>query len=324
MKSIKSWLVCLILLFLSQKGEGQTFDNIRNYKVDWSLLEKKDSQLIGLRSFTADNKAYFLTVDPVTLQTRVILSDGYKRTRSTYADICSRFNKTAYIRGFDLVRRTEQNLQNAGLDLPMPQEQGINLTIDLCPSHKPFDRVIFQSLFSAFKGKSRRLPVAISVSGKWMLKHQEDLNWLKNLDKDGTLQITWVNHSYSHVYKNQPLTSNFLLSKGTNMDVEVLENEKLMLRNGILPSVFFRCPGLVSDKAVIDKLLSYGLIAVGSDAWLAKGQHPGDGSIVLIHGNGNEELGVKDFIKLLQQENTAIRSGHWTLYNLSEGLLEHE
>ncbi|MGJ1363155.1 polysaccharide deacetylase family protein [Sphingobacterium spiritivorum] len=323
MKSIKSWLLCLILLFLSQKGEGQTFDNIRNYKVDWSLLEKKDSQLISLRSFTADSKAYFLAVDPVTLQTRVILSDGYKRTRSTYAAICSRFNKTAYIRGFDLVRRTEQNIQNAGLDLRMPQEQGINLTIDLCPSHKPFDRVIFQSLFSAFKGKSGRLPVAISVSGKWMLKHQEDLNWLKNLDKDGALQITWVNHSYSHVYNNQPLTSNFLLSKGTNMDVEVLENEKLMLRNGILPSVFFRCPGLVSDKAVIDKLLSYGLIAVGSDAWLAKGQHPADGSIVLIHGNGNEELGVKDFIKLLQQENTAIRSGHWTLYNLSEGL-EHE
>lgn len=319
---MKSWLVCLILLFLSQKGEGQTFDNIRNYKVDWSLLEKKDSHLIGLRSFTADSKTYFLAVDPVTLQTCVILSDGYKRTRSTYADICSRFNKTVYIRGFDLVRRTEQNLQNAGLDLRMPQEQGINLTIDLCPSHKPFDRVIFQSLFSAFKGKSGRLPVAISVSGKWILKHQEDLNWLKNLD-NGALQITWVNHSYSHVYNNQPLTSNFLLSKGTNMDVEVLENEKLMLRNGILPSVFFRCPGLVSDKAVIDKLLSYGLIAVGSDAWLAKGQHPGDGSIVLIHGNGNEELGVKDFIKLLQQENTAIRSGHWTLYNLSEGL-EHD
>ncbi|WP_293915256.1 MULTISPECIES: polysaccharide deacetylase [unclassified Sphingobacterium] len=323
MESLKLWLVCLIFIFLSQKGEGQTFDSIRNYKVDWALLEKKDSQLIGIRSFTANNKTYLLAVDPLAMQTRVVPSDEYKRTRLTFADISAQFNKMPYIRSFDLVRRTEQNLQNAGLDFHMPKEQGINLTIDLCPSHKPFDRIIFQSLFSAFKGKSGRLPVAISVSGKWMLKHQEDLNWLRNLDKDGALQITWVNHSYSHVFSNQPLTSNFLLTKGTNMDVEVLENEKLMLRNGILPSVFFRCPGLVSDKAVIDKLLSYGLIAVGSDAWLAKGQHPVAGSIVLIHGNGNEELGVKDFIKLLQQENPAIRSGHWTLYNLSEGL-EHE
>lgn len=323
MKSLKLWLVCLIFIFLSQKGEGQTFDSSRNYKVDWALLEKKGSQLIGIRSFTANNKTYLLAVDPLTMQTRVVLSDEYKRTRSTFGDISAQFNKMPYIRSFDLVRRTEQNLQNAGLDFRMPNEHGINLTIDLCPSHKPFDRIIFQSLFSAFKGKSRRLPVAISVSGKWMLKHQEDLNWLKNLDKEGALQITWVNHSYSHVFSNQPLTSNFLLTKGANMDVEVLENEKLMLRNGILPSVFFRCPGLVSDKAVIDTLLSYGLIVVGSDAWLAKGQHPVAGSIVLIHGNGNEELGVKDFIKLLQQENPAIRSGHWTLYNLSEGL-EHE
>jgi len=41
--------------------------------------------------------------------------------------------------------------------------------------------------------------------------------------------------------------------------------------------VFFRCPGLVSDRSIIERLLSYGLIAVGSDAWLAKGQQARNG-----------------------------------------------
>lgn len=61
-----------------------------------------------------------------------------------------------------------------------------------------------------------------------------------------------------------------------------------MLKNGLVPSVFFRCPGLVFGRAVSEKLLSYGLISVGSDVWLAKGQQVRNGSIVLIPGNGNK------------------------------------
>jgi hypothetical protein len=113
------------------------------------------------------------------------------------------------------------------------------------------------------------------------------------------------------------------LSPGTDLSYEILANEKLMLKNGLMPSIFFRCPGLVSDRAIIEKLLSFGLIAVGSDAWLAKGQQAHNGSIVLIHGNGNEELGVRDFIRLLQTESGAIKAKHWTLYSLSEGLEQY-
>jgi hypothetical protein len=37
------------------------------------------------------------------------------------------------------------------------------------------------------------------------------------------------------------------------------------------------------------------LIALGADAWLALDQRPNAGSIVLVHLNGNEPLGVKLF-----------------------------
>lgn len=117
-----------------------------------------------------------------------------------------------------------------------------------------------------------------------------------------------------------PLAENFLLAPGTNLEIEVLENEKLMLKNGLTPSVFFRFPGLVSDKSIVDKITAYGLIPIGSDAWLAKGQQPNAGSIVLIHGNGNEEIGVKDFIQLLKTKEADVKSKQWLLFDLRQGL----
>jgi hypothetical protein len=35
------------------------------------------------------------------------------------------------------------------------------------------------------------------------------------------------------------------------------------------------------------------LISLGADAWLALNQTPRDGSIMLVHPNGNEERGLK-------------------------------
>ena len=37
------------------------------------------------------------------------------------------------------------------------------------------------------------------------------------------------------------------------------------------------------------------LISLGADAWLAIDQRPNAGSIVLVHANGNEPLGIKLF-----------------------------
>ncbi|MDR0263016.1 MAG: polysaccharide deacetylase [Sphingobacterium sp.] len=311
------FLVCGLFSF------GQvSFNNLEKYKTEWVILRDNDLSLVGIRSFTSNAIKYYLAVDPTTLQTRVVGDRSVQVVSKDAAQVAKSLHGSVYESSFSLVRKTENNLQDAGLNFRLPKEAGINLTIDLCPSHKPLDKVIFEDLILAFKGVDSSLPLAVSVSGKWMLNHAADLEWLKSLDAKG-VKITWINHTYDHIFNNSPLTSNFLLSKNTDLRYEVLENEKLMLRNGLIPSVFFRCPGLVSDRSIIERLLSYGLIAVGSDAWLAKGQQAKNGSIVLIHGNGNEELGVHDFIKLLQTESQAIKTKHWTLYSLSAGLDEY-
>jgi hypothetical protein len=201
------------------------------------------------------------------------------------------------------------------------RQKGIDLTADLCPSKRPMDRAFFTSLIEQFEKKEKPVPIAIAVTGNWMYEHREDLQWLVDLQKNGDLDITWINHTYNHrTARNVAIKQNFLLEKGTNLDFEVLKTEQKMIEYGLTPSVFFRFPGLVSDSLVFTKVTNYGLIPVGSDAWLAKNQQPGDGSIVLVHANGNEPYGIRQFFKLIREERDSINAGAWLLYDLRQSI----
>lgn len=312
--------ILLLLSIFSIRVFSQDYTDIKRYKVNYALATNANEKLIAIRSFVNGDEKCLLLVNPLTLETKIDQANRYSITPLAMGNVQAIFKKTVYIKAMDLALKSEKQLQNAGIDHSIPNEKGIALTIDLCPSHKNMDRIIFQSLIDEFKKIEQPVPLAISVSGKWMLKHVADLAWLKGLVAKNELKITWINHSYNHEVNNLPLSENFLLAKNTNLASEVLENEKLMLKNGLTPSVFFRFPGLVSDQQIVEKIEAYGLIPIGSDAWLAKGQQPNIGSIVLIHGNGNEELGVKDFIRLLKSKLVDVKNKQWLLFDLRQGL----
>ncbi|MBB2146904.1 polysaccharide deacetylase [Pedobacter sp. LMG 31464] len=316
---MKFKLLSFLMLF-SYNLFAQNFESIKRYKVNYLLATKASEKLIAIRSFVNDNQKYLLLVNPQTLSTKVDLANNYSLVNLAFGNVQAIFGKSSYVKAMNVALKSDRQLQNAGLDHAIPKEKGIALTIDLCPSHKNLDRIIFQSLINEFKQIETPVPLAVSVSGKWMLKHQEDLNWLKGLMLQKELDITWVNHSYNHEVNNLPLTENFLLAKNTDLDVEVLKNEQLMLKNGLIPSVFFRFPGLVSDQKIVEQIENYGLIPIGSDAWLAKGQQANAGSIVLVHGNGNEEIGVKNFIQLLKLKQIDVKNKQWLLFDLRQGL----
>ena len=152
---------------------------------------------------------------------------------------------------------------------------------------------------------------------------------MKELQLKKEIDITWINHTLSHYYnKKLPLRNNFMLDKSTDIKSEILGNEQLMLKNGLIPSVFFRFPGLTSTNELLDSICSYGLITIGSDAWLAKGQAVHNGSIVLIHGNGNEPLGVSKFIQLIISKKQEEINKSWLLFDLRKSLetefMQHE
>jgi len=108
--------------------------------------------------------------------------------------------------------------------------------------------------------------------------------------------ITWINHSANHkLNEDKKGRLMFLTSSDTNIDSEILEVESELLHRSQMPSIFFRFPGLVYDKSLLENLKRMSLIAIDSDTWINKGQNIHDGSIVLLHGNGNEHIGIIKF-----------------------------
>jgi hypothetical protein len=280
---------------------------------------------IIIRRFVQDRQNYYLVVSPQTLATQIVPQAGREIAAASLPDLQGQFAQSAYNRALAEAAANSQKNQDAGITHSLPEERGISLTVDLCPSKRPLDRFLFMDIVAAFGRVEHPVPLAIAVSGLWMEKHRQDLRWLSGLARANLITVDWINHSYHHQFDPRlPLRMNFLLEKGVNLDREILKTEQKMIESGLTPSVFFRFPGLVSDNSEFTRVLAYGLIPVGSDAWLAKKQKPGPGSIVLIHANGNEPLGIKEFLALVRQERTAIKKKSWLLYDLRDGLARSE
>ncbi len=311
-----------LLLFATSDLRAQAvYSNIKNYEVYYGSAKRNTQDWLILRRFKDRNKTYLLLLDPRELETKVDEASLYQINHLTIDQARKYYAATAYVKAIDKAEKQSKAIQDAGIQSGMPKETGITLTADLCPSHRPLDRRIFTDIFEEFKKVEKPVPVALSVTGIWMRNHQVDLNWLKDMQAHQQIYITWINHSFNHrVSAKAPLTQNFLLEKGTDIYYEVTETEKAMLKNGLLPSCFFRFPGLVSDEKLVTAITNFGLIPIGTDAWLAKGQQPQNGSIVLIHGNGNEPIGVADFIKLIQSKKRMITNKQWLLYDLRESV----
>ena len=157
-------------------------------------------------------------------------------------------------------------LQNAGLT--HGGGQGDFVTGDLCPSKRPLDRAFFTRLEAA----SPHAPVALSISGLWLIHHFDDFRWLVDQRNSGALDILWVDHTYHHPYHRKlPDDANFLLSKGVDPQEEILDTERLLIANGETPSLFFRFPGLVSSDPLMQAVSQFHLVTLGADAWLAHG-----------------------------------------------------
>ncbi|RFZ81656.1 polysaccharide deacetylase [Mucilaginibacter terrenus] len=312
-------VLLFVFAFTTTASAQADFRSLDKYEVYFGTARRFGKTWLTLRRFEDHGRKFLLLVDQATLNTRTDLESNYTVQQMPLADLRAAFKYLPYVRALSSTEQHSVAVQDAGIERGLPKETGISLTADLCPSHRSLDKRIFVDILNEFKAVERPVPVALSVSGLWLNKHQQDLAWLKQMQNDHEINITWVNHSYKHrVSLKAPLKRNFLLEPGTNINYEVLETERDMLRNGLLPSVFFRFPGLVSDQQLVYEITGFGLIPIGTDAWLAKGQQPRAGSIVLIHGNGNEPIGVTDFIELLKSKAADIAHKQWLLYDLRQ------
>jgi hypothetical protein len=298
--------------------------SVRDYRVVTTQLFSADKKFtrIAIRRFRMYGKEYYFSVNPSTLETEIVPVGKYLILKRSLSDLRSTYGHLAYFKAMSYAESNSRRLQNAGIVHVPGKGQDLYMTADLCPTKMLMDRLLFSRLLSDYGSVHKPVPVAIAVSGVWIEKHQNDLKWLIDLSRKKDLAILWMNHTYNHKYnKRVPWWRNFLLDKDASVPNEIIQNEIAMIETGIVPSVFFRFPGLVSNKSLVMKVTDCGLIPIGSDAWLGKKQWPEYGSIILVHANGQEPVGIKRLFWILEAKNKEIAAGRWVLADLRAGIL---
>jgi len=174
--------------------------------------------------------------------------------------------------------------------------QRISVTMDFCWSMRPPETDFLAGLPAL--AHDVHPPVTVFLSGRWMEQHPGDMEALIRLQQQSGVRINWGLHSWVH-----PKAGGFmddLTLADTRADT--LRLERKMLEWGVVPTVYYRFPGLIHDAAHLTAILDMNLLPVDCEAWVAvQGEehpfgHPmQSGSIVLVHGNGNEPNGIARF-----------------------------
>lgn len=313
--------ILTFLLFLLSLC-APAFAGITDYRPIFVPFYEENQLKIAIRSFERDAKKELVILDPYSFETGVVPAETVNLDKS-YGIGLKHLQATPFYNALENYTAAPVKLQNHGAIKGEAgrTSRGIFITVDMCPSKKPFNKELFEALAGL---ETKPAPVAIAISGHWLRRHADEFKWLLEMIKANRLDVTWVNHSYSHPYeKDAPLEKNFLLKKGPGIsfDNEVLANEALMIQSGIVPSPFFRFPGLVADTEVMEKLKNLSLIPIGSNAWLAKGETPAESSIILVHGNGNEPTGIKRLLKFLNAKKKAFKNRTLTLNSLKNAFV---
>ena len=264
---------------------------IINYEKFIAESTDLEEDLIVLRKLEySDKNIKYIGLHPNNLELKIIESKQIKERDWDFLE--KKYSNTVYIklRSHAKKKFNYSSLKNSGIKNLNVGETYI-LTTDLCPVYY---KSLNYKLYNNFSEElSHPVPIGIAITGRWMNHHKDGLEWLLDMQKKNVFKITWINHSYNHKYiEGKAISSNFLLIKNTDLDHEVLDLEKLMINNNLNISIYFRFPGLISNEELYNKVLGYGLIPLGSDSWIGKGRLPKNGSIVLVHGNGNDIKGV--------------------------------
>ncbi|MDX1808980.1 MAG: hypothetical protein R3331_05535 [Sulfurospirillaceae bacterium] len=280
----------LFFIALHLWGFDSDIGKLKDYKaINIDFVQDK-TPYIAIRSWKQNNQNYYLVLNESLMITKIIkVLPRPKQIKDT---------------AFDKIKKSllsePSKLHNFGITTP--ENSKLYLTIDMCPSSKKgYEKKLFLFL------KRSNSVANISISGKWMLGHKRDFDELLQ----SGLRIRWINHSFSHYYdrKQKNWSKNFMLKNPDAFDSEIMKTEKLLIINHQTPSVFFRFPGLVSDKNLVDRLImTYNLLPLGTNNWLNVNRKLIQKSqIILVHGNLNEHHGIVLFFDQNQSGKHILR-----------------
>lgn len=310
--------ICLFLVVGKFCWVGAT-TQITDYQDIFKPFVTADGSVrIAIRQYMQGSTAKLLVLDPYTLKNAVVLTDSVNFSKKIDEQ---EWEKTPFFKASKKFTAPPYRLTNYGITEAENKTQGMYLTIDMCPSKRSFEQKMFETITEMPQGRLKPVPIAICLTGSWILHHYSELNWILKQVESGKLDVTWVNHSYTHPYDpRKPYDQTFLLTPGLDFKTEVLKTEITMLGRGITPSPFFRFPGLIANQRLITELGKLSLLPLGSNAWLALGQSPKPGSIILVHGNGNEPYGVELLFSFLHEQKDRFLKGEFEFLPLREAI----
>lgn len=307
-------ILTALTLFIFAHGAAGGASITEYQPVFASFRDSGNNVRIAIRSFVRDGRTAYLVLDPYAFTTYVETAavDFSKPLAQSVLDA------TPFISALKRYTAPGRGLENQGITVAETSVNGVFVTADLCPSKRPLEKAFFVDT-EAMAAHGKPAPIALMISGLWIQRHDAEFRWLVDEQKAGRLDITWVNHSYTHPYNaGVQLDKNFLLTPGVDFEKEVLSTEILLLENGLTPAPFFRYPGLVSSAGMQKRLRALTLIPIGSNAWLAKGEVAAPGSIILVHGNGNEPVGIKAASSFYDEKKAEFKNGRLRLMGLTE------
>jgi hypothetical protein len=312
------WILFTILLLPATAAELTAASTISDYRPVFRPFHDDGGALLAaVRRYRNGFEDLSVVLDPYRFEFRIMASEKILSAEATGKDA---WRDTPFSRALSRYTAPPHPLRNAGLREGSQPVKGVFLTADLCPSRKPLDRRFIET--TASLPQKAPVPLALMVTGPWIRCHEADFAWIREQAVAGRLSITWGNHSFSHFYDPiLPPARNFLLRPGTDFTKEALSLELLLIEHGVMPSPFFRFPGLVSDRRLIEGLHDLSLLPIGSNAWLARGEQPKAGSVILVHGTGNEPEGIRRLYTFYREQHDAFLQGETALLPLREAFL---
>jgi len=153
-----------------------------------------------------------------------------------------RLGNTRFFRALALSTAPRKSLENVGVRHATHWVNGYFLTVDLCPSRKVgFDEEIFDALEALAPERGPGMPVGVSVSGLWARSHRRAVRLAPR-----AAEAAAAAHHLDQPYLLAPVRraaagrAKLPARAGRGRRPRDPRLEKLLLENGVVPSVFFR------------------------------------------------------------------------------------
>jgi hypothetical protein len=283
---------------------AQLFGESRTYAIG--------DRVVLIRSLMLDGEPSYVLVNAADFELKIVS----KQVVDTVTTLPTRWQEKE---GYPYLQALERSKNGVLCHLDQPHiryDHGINVTttVDMCQSRRTWEAGFYQWLVELGLERNQPQSVGVAMTGLWAHRHSDKFNQLVEWDRNNLLDVRWINHSYHHqLSKTADGRYLFLTDPAIDFEDEVLSLEKLLLEQGVMFSLLFRFPGLTHDAGRLRQLSDLGLFALDANAWVAKGELVENGSVILLHGNGNEPVGIEMFFEWVEalKKNSAFDTIHF-------------